>query len=79
MLGVGFLMEGENKMKVSELRDLENHEVAVAIEPSGEVFALANHNVQTGLCDCCRNYSLATAEILLIRNARTGEVVWEAE
>ena len=64
-------------MKLRDLRGLESNEVAVVLDNGTKHVAVSEHNQNGGLCDCCKNRSVSDAEVVLIRDAVTGKIVWQ--
>ena len=64
-------------MRLNEFRDLKNNEVAIVLDNGTDRVAVSVHNQLGGTCDCCDNQSVGNAEVLFIRDAVTGDIVWQ--
>lgn len=67
---------GETSMKLQDFRELKPNEVAVVLDNGVEHVAISKYNQEGGDCGCCKNCSLDEAEVVVVRNALTGMVVW---
>lgn len=66
-------------MKLEEFRSLTPTESAVVLDNGKNHVAVSEHNELGGVCDCCKNWSVADAELVLVRDVLTGEIVWQRD